>query len=476
MRKTSIAILSISVLLAVNCASVAPPRMPSGIPTTVSAPYIEPSQGLQPAQTTVNPAPYVSGQPLSLAECITAAWQQNPQSRSSWLAMQSAEANAGRARSELFPSVEATAGASRGEQFSQTSLKTMGLTSLFSTSLGISYTVFDGGARSASIQNAEAGLIDAGFQHNTVLQDVALNVTEAFYELLAANQLVSVAEQGVEQTRNHVQAARARYESGIVNRSDVLRAETDRADADLSMVRALNGVRIARARLANAMGMSVTDSLSIRDLPENMQDQIIADVGQLIKEALARRPEIHSSLARIEERQADLKYARSRYWPSLTTDIGFGMIDRQYNLQQRDWAISIGLRLPVFDGFDRDNLVRLRNAELQQALAEHEQLRQGIELEVWNTYSQMVEAEQVIEAVKVLVASADEALRVAEGEYQNGVGSIILLIDAQTAQNQAHVRLVQSRLDWQIALARIERVIGRTLLKEAANSFQEVQR
>jgi outer membrane protein len=54
---------------------------------------------------------------------------------------------------------------------------------------------------------------------------------------------------------------------------------------------------------------------------------------------------------------------------------------------------------------------------------------------------------------------------VAEGEYKNGVGSIIALIDAQNSLSVARTRLVQAQLDWYTAMARFERAIGRTLAR-----------
>ena len=452
-------------LLAVSCSALAPSGMSSGVPAESSVPYIPSARNMQQTQ----PAPTMfdlSGHPLSLRECISLAWENNPRTRGSWQSMQSMAAQAGQARSERYPEVEATAGAGRSEQFSPSAQRAPGTSNSFSTSLGISYLLFDGGARSASIENADAALVSAGFRHNAVLQDIALDVAEAYYRLLAANQFVRVAEQVIEQTQNHVNAAQARYESGIVNRSDMLRAETDRADAELSRVRAQSQVRLARAGLANALGLNVTDSLSILDLPEDIPETQVDDVRELIAEALSNRPEIRSSLAQIDAGRAEVRLSRSRYWPSLTTSAGFGWFDREFLPEQRDWSIGIGLRIPVFDGFDRGYALRRSDADLSRVIAEHAQLSQGIELEVWNAYSGLIEAQEAIRAVNVLTASADEALRVAEGEYLNGVGSIILLIDAQTAQTSARVRQVQARLDWYTALSRMERVVGNSLLGE----------
>jgi outer membrane protein len=118
---------------------------------------------------------------------------------------------------------------------------------------------------------------------------------------------------------------------------------------------------------------------------------------------------------------------------------------------------------PLFTGFDRNYQVHRSKSDLARAIAERESLLQGVELEVWTAYQRVIESSQAIDAAGRFVASAEENARVAEGEYKNGVGSIIALIDAQNSRSVARTRLVQAQLDWHTAMAQFERAVGRTL-------------
>lgn len=95
---------------------------------------------------------------------------------------------------------------------------------------------------------------------------------------------------------------------------------------------------------------------------------------------------------------------------------------------------------------------------------------------MWITYTQIIESDQAVQASEKLVASAEESARVAEGEYKNGTGFIIELIDAQTARTIAKTRLVQARLDWYTAIARFERAVGRTLAEQDVATFRRDSR
>ena len=123
--------------------------------------------------------------------------------------------------------------------------------------------------------------------------------------------------------------------------------------------------------------------------------------------------------------------------------------------------------LPLFTGFDRNYQLHAGKAELDRALAVRRIVLQGVELDVWTAYWQTIEATQAIEAAERFVASAEESARVAEGEYKSGAGSILGLIDAQTARSAAKDRLIQARLDWRTAVARFERAVGRSLIERA---------
>ncbi|MFW5869948.1 MAG: TolC family protein, partial [Planctomycetota bacterium] len=155
------------------------------------------------------------------------------------------------------------------------------------------------------------------------------------------------------------------------------------------------------------------------------------------------------------------------YWPALAVDTGLGWIGRSFPPDQRQWNIGAAVDLPLFTGFDRNYQLHAGKADLDRALAARRIVLQGVELEVWTAYWQAIEANQAIGAAERFVASAEESARVAQGEYKNGTGTIVNLIDAQTQRTVARDRLIQARLDWRTAVARLERAAGRSVTQQA---------
>ena len=408
----------------------------------------------------------LSGQMITLADCVRIALEHNPHTAESWQTIRGAAARAGRAKADYLPTIGFSSSASRGDEAELNGQADRGTQNRYDAIFGLRWLLWDGGGREARVDAAAAEVLATGFRHNTVLQDVALDVVEAYYGLLAARSFRELAADTVRQRDYQLRLAKARHDAGVVAKSDVLKAEAEKAAADLELVRAKHRVHVTQGRLANTMGLRVSLNLQIQDAPPIDRSAELADVEALLHEAARNRAELKAALALVRTQEASVRIAESRYWPTISLDTSFGWLGRTFLPSQRQWSVGADLDLPLWTGFDRNYQLHGNKADLARAVAVYQAVLQGVELEVWTAYWQTVEAGQAIEAARRFVASAEESARVAEGEYKSGTGSIIGLIDAQTARTAARDRLIQAQLDWRTARARFRHSAGR-LLTEA---------
>jgi outer membrane protein TolC len=346
----------------------------------------------------------------------------------------------------------------------------VGARNAYDASVGVRYLLFDRG-RSARASGAEAQLLAANFRHNATLQDVALNVAESYYSLAAAGSLQALSRETVAQRENHLALADARYKSGQTAKSDVLKAQTEKADAEFGAVKADAAVHIARSQLAAAMGLRVSERLEIVPPPETVPQEDLVVTEAILDQLASTRPELRAALAQVQAQRAQVKTAEAGYWPTVSASADAGVASRDFPPDQDEWSLGVGISLPLFTGFDRRYQVRQAKADLDKAIADAENQLRGVELEVWTAYARVIEARQGMAAAARLVESAEESARVAEGEYKSGAGSIIGLIDAQTSRSSARARLVQTRLDWYTARARLDRAIGRAVAEPSSTSI-----
>ncbi len=399
---------------------------------------------------------------LSLAECVAIGLERHPLARGAWEAARAAAARVGEEKAAYYPSLDAVVGAARTDT---PELREKGTSpeSDLHAGFGVRYLLLDGGLRNARVRGAEAEFLASRFRHDTTLQDVALSVETSYHERLAAQALLGVADERSRQGQVHVELARARHQSGVAARFDVLKAETEKADADLELVRARSAVRLARGRLSQAMGLRVSETFEIHELPPEARRQEEGEIQRLLDEAAASRPELKVALAQVEARRAELRAAQASHWPTLSAGADYGVRDTERISGREEWWVGVGLQFPLFNGFATVRRTERAEAELARALAEREALLRGVELEVWTSHARLLEAGEAIEAARAFVASATESARVAEGMYRGGTGTIIELVDSLTSRTAARVRLVQATLDGYTAMARFERAVGRSL-------------
>lgn len=413
---------------------------------------------------------------LSLADCIRIALETNPQTRSAWQAVRSSAARVGQEKAAYLPEADLEAAASRQKQITAQSIQVdqpAKAVSVFDAVVGVSYLLFDGGQRSARVGGAQADLQALGFQHNAILQDVALRVAQYYYVFLATSWSLQVAEENVRNTEYHVRLSRARFENGLVPRSDVLKAETQKADAGLALVSARNAVRISEGALVSAMGLKVSTPVNIMDIPESTHPRESEEMGQLLEEAMKNRPELLAAVSKVKSKEAAVQEARSQYWPKISAIGAYGWIDDSLLLGNNQWGIGLGLSVPLFTGFKRGYQVERARRDTEQAKADYDNQLRGVELEVWTAYSKLTETAEAIPAAQIFVASAEESARLAEGEYKAGTGNIISMIDAQTALTSARNRLIQARFAWYTARAQFERAVGRSLTADVGLSMPD---
>jgi len=379
----------------------------------------------------------------------------------------------GEEKSAYLPSADLSAGAVRQKQVTSQSLQAVQpaeTDNLFDAAFGLSYLLFDGGQRSARVSRARADLQALGFQHNTTLQDVALQVEQSYYSLLASRWSLQVADETVRNAEYHVRLSQARFDNGLAPRSDVLKAETERADANLSLVAARNTRRIAEGTLVSALGLKVSIPIEIADIPESTYPHEVENMGLLLEEAAKNRPELLAAVAKVKSVESAVQEARSQYWPKVTANGGYGWIDDSFFPDRDQWFVGLSISFPLFTGFKRGYQVERARRDLDQASSDYAGRLRGVELEVWTTYWKLMEAGEAIQAARTFVASAEESARLAEGEYKAGTGNIIALIDAQTALSSARNRMVQARFGWYTARAGFEKSVGRSLVAGAASS------
>ena len=440
---------------------------------TPAAPPPQPTQPSQPPPPAVPPATappvtgaqsQVFGKVLSVDDAIAIALEIQPNIRARISDYIAAAFRVDQALSVLLPQITGNWTAARDQQVAGGVLSTgtqltKTVTTWTTSSIArvqLSQILFDFGKNFASTEAArklaDISLEDTELQRQLVTQ----TVKESYTNINFAVRLIQVNQQAVERAELNLRSARGFFEVGTRPKSDVARAEVDVANARVDLIRARNAERLARVALATAMGLPATTPLQIQD--NLVYQPVTIDRTRLAEEALRMRPEYRQARLNAEANDARVRRAQRDFFPDITGGGFYGASRADMN---EIWELNLSLNWTLFDGGNRIARYREARANLDAAQARVKASELDISREVEQSVNNVIEADERIQAAQVAVVSAQENFRLAQGRFDAGVGTILELTDAQLALTQAQNTEAQALADYRIALARLDRAVGR---------------
>ena len=473
--KFGFALLATALILQVGCAQTDPLEVQRETPSHHSASFSKPYEKTPRAPSPEEPSLIREG-PLSLAQCIYVALENSPQLRSSWRDTRSSAATVGQALSRYYPQFEFNANYQRRQSQVLTEVDAQFLRSTHDAHFSVTQLILDGGRREASLQAAKESLRSANFLHNSTLLDVALQTETNYYNLLGSQALLEVAQESLKRREHHVELAEKKYESGLARKVEVSQARAERADARLSVVEARSRVRRARGQLATSMGLPVSSDVNIKKVPPKDQKETTKHADALLQEAVKHRPRLKAATAELKRMEKQLEAEKAARYPTLQATGQYGRRDEHFLPEERpDWSVGLGLNLPIFTGFQRTYKIIQARERLRKAEADYENLLRNIEQEIWKAYSEVLRTSEAVVAARSFVESARENVETAEKAYDSGLANITELIDAQTTFTRARNRLVSARLEQRMAIARLERSVGRSWKPRVERVTREIE-
>ena len=154
------------------------------------------------------------GEKWKLTDIIEVALRNSPDTRQAWYAARSAAADWLSTRGDRYPEINASAGITRLDTLSSDPRTTPANTGITS-SLGLSWLLFDFGGRNASIEEKRRTLLAADFLHNAAIQDQVFLVIQAYFEYANAKALEKALTTSMKEASTNLDAAKERHRNGL---------------------------------------------------------------------------------------------------------------------------------------------------------------------------------------------------------------------------------------------------------------------
>ena len=408
--------------------------------------------------------------PLSLADALNLTLQQNRAILKSASDLEAAHGVSMQVRAVAIPKLQVTG--------NYTATDKDALESVFpgqaqarqnwDTGIRIVQSIYEGGRVRSSIRVAKLTREQAILAHQTVIADTLLATRMAYYDILLAAQNIVVREASVSLLGKELEDQQRRFDSGTVPRFNVLRAEVAVANAKPPLIRARNNHRIAKNTLVNLLGYDLARDVW-EDIPMQLTDTL--EVGEYsielptaISKALGNRTEL-GTLRKLEKlREEDITAARSGRLPSVQAFAGWGWRNRSFSTEITDsidgWQVGAQATWNIFDGYQTRGKVVQAKAAHEKSKLELDDTSSRIEIEVRTAYSTFVQAREVLESQKKVQEQAEEALRLAKSRAENGAGTQLDVLNAETALTEARTTQIEANHGYAVAVAKLDRAIG----------------
>lgn len=418
------------------------------------------------------PAP---GQRTSLDELMRIALANRPESRIAWAKWKIAAASVDAARSAYLPTfaLDLLAGVERTQFPLPASVLPQGSFNAdfaaFRPQLAFEWILLDFGRRSAATDAAMALESAESLAYQAHCQQVMLEVSKAYFDLLDLQDDLRVVEAALEDATSLEEAASLGLDAGLSSKQDVFEARRYLAEYRFDHSALRGKIRTASARLAEQAGIDPRHPLVVKnyaDIP--LPPAIDEPVGQLVENALSDRPDLKARMAELRAAEAAVREAEADFLPSLVASGNAGPSYDAFRVEGYDWvnanepiyAVGVALRWPFFDGGRRSALLAEAEALAEKASAQVESAKNRTIREVWSAYTDYRSAREKLESARAWVDAATLSFDSALTAFRNGTSPITDVTTRQTGLAKSRAAFSKARNDVFLALAAVQAATG----------------
>lgn len=414
------------------------------------------------------PAEVDLSQPLTLEQCIQIGLEKSTRLRNARLNLAIQELRVNNARARYFPQIFATGSYDFSDRID------FGFEpENYDLGLRGQYTLWDNGQREGNYAQAKSRRNATESRNEEIKQSLIFQITEAYYNVLKRQELVSVSEEILARSQDNTQRTRDFVEAGSLIPADVATAQVREDNDRLSLLNNQNSLQIAQATLPQLLGLDPGLLLTVAIdeayqlyLDRGTIERMETPIEDAIQTALDNRPEFQEIQEQLKEQEWTLTLSRLQRWPRLNADVNYNVNLDDYLRERknfpdfRSWSVGASLNFTLFDGGILSNQVKEVQLQLEQTRENASDLERSVALDVRQSYLNLKRSEAALDISKTQVFNAKLSLDVIQGRFEVDKAILLELLEAQTDYAQALTNQVNAFYDYKIAQTRLQDAMG----------------
>lgn len=302
----------------------------------------------------------------------------------------------------------------------------------------------------------QAARLDAQNDKDEVIQ----NTISAYSNLYKARNSVDLVKENLQREHQRVFDFSNLEKNGLLARNDLLKAQLQESNIELSLLDAENNLKITTINMNLMLGLPEDMEL----IPDTSLQQKPVDPGSVIQweqAGLQNRKDYEALDYREKAATTGIKSAKGEYYPGIAITGGLIAADIPNLLViSNAMNIGIGLQYNVASLWKTGAKVEQAKGRLEELQASRGILRDRIRLEVNKAYEDYLSSLKKIDVYQKAVDQANENYRITKNKFDNSLVTTTELLDADVAQLQALMNYSFSKADAIVALKKLQQVSG----------------
>lgn len=293
--------------------------------------------------------------------------------------------------------------------------------------------------------------------------EVLFNVEKAYWQAVNASDKIKLVNKNISLIKAILNDLNNLYVAGTIYKNDVLRAQVQLNDAELNLVKATDGLTLAKLNLAQLTGMGDSINFVINDSITGS----FKPTDKNVYEALDKRPEIALLNKSIEVQQLQKKLLQADCKPAVGIGLNaLGAAGKQginptstSNVLGSYYGL-VSVSIPIFDWGGRKSKINEQSYKIAAQQTQLTETKQLIALEVRQAYLQLGQSARRIDLAIASLQQAEENLRLTNDRFKAGTIVGKDLLEAQTIWEQANSNLIDAKVEYRINEAALKKAMG----------------
>jgi len=309
----------------------------------------------------------------------------------------------------------------------------------------------------------------AEFQLVAASQDLIIRVSQAYFDVLAAQDTLTFVRAQKTAVAEQLAAAKRNFEVGTSTITDTREAQARYDLVGAQEIAAENDLRVKRLALDTLVGRSNTQPNPVA-VPLNVPPPQPADPEAWVAVGEATSPAVLQARTAVEIAELETRKAEAGHQPTVDLTASYGLVRNvggnatsALETRPKSGNVGVALNLPLFAGFATQNRIRETLSLEERARADLEATRRNVAQQVRTAYFGVVSGQSQVRALEAAEASSQSSVEANRLGYQVGVR---INIDVLNAESQ----LFQTKRD--LAQARYNVLLGHLRLRQANGTLQ----